>query len=480
MSSKRHFWVCVSTVVYSVILICRVWGAHRFLHYEESVMVGSTRSESLISVWNDFSYGVFIQRFFVEFVSLWDLEWTPKLSVAFAVIIWLGCCLYLRFLLVRGGSGSFPAFLAPLALCLLPLPEIAYLGLLATIGLPLSALLVALVATPFASRSRPLRVLELGTILIIAMSTPPALVAVPILLVWLALNDDQRRLNFQRLLAIIIGALISFLLYQVQDPTMSYLKDWKPTETYEREVLSRLSESGSLEVRARASVGLGELVTNLPGSIRFVITQMYPEPWASRAILETKGSAKLLQVVVPIFLVILCVLFIRRIRKPPVSRTIIELAFGLFLGSAFAVLVQHVLVGQLTLRQYLFLPVTLFWMAILLLFGGAVVARSGRAICLLLPLVVVFVFAASQNFRDPFQENPRQGGMGRYASHEVWRPALEVARKKCSKLTDETIVVVTQVDANDPKIKNLISTSGLKLAWFDHPFVAKCGVIKKG
>lgn len=443
-------------------------------------MVGSTRSESLISVWNDFSYGVFIQRFFVEFVSLWDLEWTPKLSVGFALIIWLGCCLYLRFLLVRGGSGSFPAFLAPLALCLLPLPEIAYIGILATIGLPLSALLVALIATPFASRSRPLRVLELGTILIIAMSTPPALVAVPILLVWLALNGDQRRLNFQRLLAIIIGALISFLLYQVQDPTMSYLKDWKPKETYEREVLSRLTESGSLEVRARARVGLGELVTNLPGSIRFVITQMYPEPWASRAILETKGSAKLLQVVVPIFLVILCVLLIRRTRKPPVSRTIIELAFGLFLGSAVAVLVQHVLVGQLTLRQYLFLPVTLFWMAILVLTGGAIVSRSRTALLLMAPFITCFALAVSQNFRDPFQENPRQGGMGRYASHEVWRPALEVARKKCSKLTDETIVVVTQVDTNDPKIKNLISTSGLKLAWFDHPFVAKCGVIKKG
>lgn len=443
-------------------------------------MVGSTRSESFVSVWNDWTYGTLIQRLLTEFVSLGDLEWTPILTVVCALFIWLGCCLYLRSFLIRGGAGNLPAFFGPLALCLLPLPDAAFMGRLTDVGFPVGVLVATLVIVSKSSANLRDRVVEFALLIIATASTPTALVAVPILLVWLALNDDQRRLNFQRLLAIIIGALISFLLYQVQDPTMSYLTDWKPKETYEREVLSRLTESGSLEVRARASVGLGELVTNLPGSIRFVITQMYPEPWASRAILETKGSAKLLQVVVPIFLVILCVLFIRRTRKPPVSRTIIELAFGLFLGSAFAVLVQHVLVGQLTLRQYLFLPVTLFWMAILLLFSGAVVARSGRAICLLLPLVVVFVFAASQNFRDPFQENPRQGGMGRYASHEVWRPALEVARKKCSKLTDETIVVVTQVDANDPKIKNLISTSGLKLAWFDHPFVAKCGVIKKG
>jgi hypothetical protein len=97
-----------------------------------------------------------------------------------------------------------------------------------------------------------------------------------------------------------------------------------------------------------------------------------------------------------------------------------------------------------------------------------------------LPLVAVFVFAAAQNFRDPFQENPRQGGTGRYASEDLWRPALEKARVACESLEEDEVVVVSQFDPASPVIKQMIKTSGLKFAWFDHPFVARCYVINGG
>jgi ABC-type sugar transport system permease subunit len=158
----------------------------------------------------------------------------------------------------------------------------------------------------------------------------------------------------------------------------------------------------------------------------------------------------------------------------------VSVAQRLLLAAAMSVIVQHVLVGQLTLRQYLFMPVALFWMAILVLLGGAINARSGRAIVLLVPLVFVFAYAAVQNFRDPFQENPRQGGTGRYSEVDLWRPALEKARAKCRNLDDDTVVVVSQVDAENPVIKQMIKTSGLEFAWFDHPFVARCYVINGG
>jgi ABC-type sugar transport system permease subunit len=167
-------------------------------------------------------------------------------------------------------------------------------------------------------------------------------------------------------------------------------------------------------------------------------------------------------------------------RSYKIDSAVMRVALGLFLAAAMSVIVQHVLVGQLTLRQYLFLPLVFFWMAILVLFSGAVVARSGRAIFLLLPLVAVFIFAAAQNFRDPFQENPRQGGTGRYASEDLWRPALEKARVACESLEEDEVVVVSQFDPESPVIKQMIKTSGLKFAWFDHPFVARCYVINGG
>jgi hypothetical protein len=214
--------------------------------------------------------------------------------------------------------------------------------------------------------------------------------------------------------------------------------------------------------------------------LRFIVTQFYPEPWASRAILETGGFTKLLQVVLPLLLVVVIVAILARMRRYKIDHAVMRVALGLFLAAAMSVIVQHILVGQLTLRQYLFLPLVFFWMAILVLFSGAVVARSGRAIFLLLPLVAVFVFGASQNFRDPFQENPRQGGTGRYASEDLWRPALEKARAECENLEEDEVVVVSQFDPENPVIKQMIKTSGLKFAWFDHPFVARCYVINGG
>ena len=480
LGQKRHFWLVVSGTVYLVVLICRIWGAHRFLHYEESVLVGSTRSETFFAVLNDNSYGSIVQRATVEFSAWFRLAITPNLLVGSSILIWLSCTMFILRALFQNGSGNLPAFFGPLALCLLPLPDGAFMGLVSNVGFPIGVLVVTLVIVSKSSANVRDRVVEFALLITAAASTPTALVALPILLTWLVLNIGDQWINIDRLLAIILGASILLLLYLVQEPTMTYLEDWEPTETYEREVLSRLTESGSFEVRARASVGLGELIKNLPGSIRFVVTQMYPEPWASRAILETQGLAKLMQVVVPVFLVVLLVLLITRVHKSPVDRSIIMLANGLFFGSIVSVLVQHVLVGQLTLRQYLFLPVTMFWMGILVLLGGALASRSRTALLLLAPFIVCFALAVWQNFRDPFQENPRQGGMGRYASHEIWRPALDVARNKCQDMSDKAFVVVTQVDPNDPTIKRLIQSSGLKLAWFDHPFIARCDVIKKG
>ena len=117
-------------------------------------------------------------------------------------------------------------------------------------------------------------------------------------------------------------------------------------------------------------------------------------------------------------------------------------------------------------------------MAVLILISSAVVARFSRAIILLLPLIFCFVSVVFQNFRDPFQENPRQGGTGRYAKIELWRPALTKARQDCNLLDESTVVVISQVNPNDPMIKQMINTSGLKFAWFDHPFVARCYVIR--
>jgi lysylphosphatidylglycerol synthetase-like protein (DUF2156 family) len=377
-------------------------------------------------------------------------------------------------------SSDFVALVVPLSLCLTPMPDGALMGLVSSLGFPLGVTVGAIATFKKVPISRRNVVFEAMILFVIAASTPTALVGAGVAIFLLLTEYSSRRIHLIRLSSIFAGTGLSALMARIQEPTLTYIGDWVPDTDYEREVFDRLTEAGGFITRERASVGIVDTIRNIPGTLRFIVTQFYPEPWASRAILETGGFAKLLQVVLPLLLVVVIVVILARMRSYKIDSAVMRVAFGLFLAAAMSVIVQHVLVGQLTLRQYLFLPLVFFWMAILVLFSGAVVARSGRAIFLLLPLVAVFVFAAAQNFRDPFQENPRQGGTGRYASEDLWRPALEKARVACESLEEDEVVVVSQFDPESPVIKQMIKTSGLKFAWFDHPFVARCYVINGG
>ena len=476
----KRYWTAAAAIVYLAILIARVWGAHRFLHFEETLMIGASRTLYFGAVWDDHAYGFFLQWALSEIGSLFDLIVMPTVFVGLSVLIWFICAMWINRTLVLVGFSGSVAFVGPLALCLLPLPDIAYIGLVQPAGFPLGVAMTVTLATSNLSLSRTRSFLELVALFLIAASTPTGIVGLGVVvLIWLFKLGDQHT-QLLRGFTIFVGTLLSTLVSRFQEAPMTYIGDWVPDTSYEREVFDRLTEAGGFITRERASVGIVDTILNIPGTLRFIVTQFYPEPWASRAILETGGFTKLLQVVLPLLLVVVIVAILARMRSYKIDSAVMRVALGLFLAAAMSVIVQHILVGQLTLRQYLFLPLVFFWMAILALFSGAVVARSGRAMFLLLPLVAVFVFAASQNFRDPFQENPRQGGTGRYASEDLWRPALEKARAECENLEEDEVVVVSQFDPENPVIKQMIKTSGLKFAWFDHPFVARCYVINGG
>ncbi len=479
-SSRRvNFFQCLlACVAYLIILIVRAWGAQRFLHAEDAVMVGASRSMSIGSVWDDHAYGMFIQWFLIEASTFFDLLWTPSILVGLSVLTWLSCAIWINQTLIRVGAPVAVAIVGPLALCLLPLPEVAYIGLTSNVGFPLAVAVIVIVSIADLPTTRRKSIFELAIFSLIAASTPTATIGAAVAGLRLLAKNGSSRTNILRISAISLGTAVSIAVVRFQEASMTYIRNWNPSTNADRQVLNRIIDSGGFSVRERASVGLVKTLLNVPGTIRFVVTQFYPEPWASRAILETSGLVKFFQVVVPLLLVIVIVGIIARFRSLSTEPSSITVAFWLFIGAVMSVVIQHLIVGQLTSRQYLYIPLALFWMAVLILISSAVVARFSRAIVLLIPLVLCFVFVALQNFRDPFQENPRQSGTGRYAKIELWRPALTKAREDCNSLDKNTVIVVSQVNPDDPMIKQMINTSGLKFAWFDHPFVARCYVIE--
>ena len=76
-------------------------------------------------------------------------------------------------------------------------------------------------------------------------------------------------------------------------------------------------------------------------------------------------------------------------------------------------------------------------------------------------LSLIFALTMFQNFRDPFDTNARQGGMGRYDKDPLWTTALSKARSQCQKMQPDEVVIISQKEE----------------IWVDAPVVIRCKFI---
>lgn len=138
-------------------------------------------------------------------------------------------------------------------------------------------------------------------------------------------------------------------------------KTYKSSPTF-----MRLQESGADRVRNVSSPSMSHLINGIPGTIKYLLTQMAPEPFASRWILTEDILTNLIHLVLLasiLFVVpLVCVLFLRR--KSPNS----EIPKVIFRFSIVFIIVEAVQIyligGVVQTRQLLFVPVCCYWLAI--------------------------------------------------------------------------------------------------------------------
>jgi hypothetical protein len=439
-------------------------------------MIAAVRTLPWTAVWDDHAYGFFVQWAIVEATAWLPLAWAPPLLVAITCLVWWVCAMWLRTSVERVCSGGIAAGLVGLGLCMIPMPEIAYLGLASSAGWPLAAAAIVAVLLD-GSRVPRIQRIEVAAIAIVAASHPTGLVIFVLALARRVARIGVSTVNVSRAGAACVGIVVSWWVSRVQDPPLAYLGAWAPQDPWERDVQARLVGAGASIDRSVSVRNPLDVATMFPGSVRFVVTQLLPEPWAAEAILAKSTMTKMLQILVPLGGCALLVLAVRRldeVRRLETSRCV---ARGLASGGVVSILVQHVLVGQLTSRQYLFLPLMLGWSAILVVLGEAFDSRSWRVFALMAVPFLWYATVVGQNFRDSFQDNPRQGGTGRYAQADLWGPALEEARAKCRTREADAVVVVSQMDPNSPGVQQMIRSNGLRFAWFDHALVIRCKAI---
>ena len=454
-------------VVYLALLTARSWGSHRILHYEETIAVASALSQSFFATLNDVAYGTLVPRILIFLAVQLPLEYLPITLLTIATLLWAIFSTIIFWVVYKNTHRYLPAFLASLVLILVPLPELGMQGIVWNSFWPMFIALGVVVACRAYGESKRTTYLVALFAFLTAASNPVAGVLLLLLgfdYVW---QKAPRKKLFVIGFCLLLGMIFSLYVQITQEPPLRYLGDWTQEFAQTSETLGRLEDSGATKVRNAPPIDVVAVVKNAPATIKYLLTQMIPEPYASRWILTDQRIANLVQVGFILLLLgvtPLCVGYLYTIdtRFTLVFESFLRLTI-LFISVVF---LQALLIGGVVQsRQFLFAPICFYWIGIFTIlpdqFKAAHLTRSVLPVTM---LSVIFVLTAFQNFRDPFDANPRQGGSeGRYEEDPLWKIALSKARSQCQKMQPDDVVIISQKEE----------------IWVDAPVVIRCKFLKQ-
>ena len=266
-------------------------------------------------------------------------------------------------------------------------------------------------------------------------------------------------------------SMVFSLFVQInQEPPLRYLGEWTQELAQTSETLGRLEDSGAATVRKAPSVDVVSVFKGLPGSIKYLLTQIAPEPIASRWVASSSLGSDVLRIgfLFAVFVVLpLGTLGLQICRIKESKFNVYRTTLRLFLAAALVLILQIFLIsGTVQTRQLLFAPICFYWIAIFTFLPAVFkLQHLKRSVVptVILVLAITFTFAVLQNFRDPFDSNPRQGGMGRYEEDQLWTLALSRALGECQNMQPDDIVIISQKEE----------------IWVDSPVVIRCKFITR-
>ena len=458
----------INFVVYVVLLTARSWGSHRILHYEETIAVASALSQSFFATLNDFAYGLLVPRILIFLAVQLPLEYLPITLLTIATFLWAIFSMIIFLVIYKKTHRYLPSFLASLVLILVPLPELGMQGIVWNSFWPMFiALGVVVACRAYGESTRTTYLIALFAFLT-AASNP----VTGVLMLLLGFDYIGHKALRKRVLAIGVGLFVGMvfsLFVQInQEPPLRYLGDWTQELAQTSETLGRLEDSGAATLRKAPSVDAAAVFKGLPGTIKYLLTQIAPEPIASRWVASSSLSTDVLRIgtLFAVFLILplgAISLQIYRIKESKLKE--LGATLRLFLAAALVLILQIVLIsGTVQTRQLLFAPICFYWIAIFTILPAVFklqhLKRSAVSTVISV-LAIIFAFAVLQNFRDPFDSNPRQGGMGRYEEDQLWTLALSRALGECQNMQPDDIVIISQKEE----------------IWVDSPVVIRCKFI---
>jgi hypothetical protein len=439
-------------VVYVVLLTARSWGSHRILHYEETIAVASALSQSFFATLNDAAYGTLVPRILIFLAVQLPLEYLPITLLTIATFLWAIFSMIIFLVIYKKTHRYLPSFLASLVLILVPLPELGMQGIVWNSFWPMFIALGVVVACRAYGESTRTTYLVALFAFLTAASNPVA----GVLMLLLGFDYICHKALRSRVLAIGVGLFVGMvfsLFVQInQEPPLRYLGEWTEQLAQTSETLSRLEDSGAATVRKAPPIDVIEVAKSAPATIKYLLTQMMPGPYASRWILTDSWTISLAQMLLILSILGAFPLIVLNKGKRYSENGFVRNSFFRVMVVLISILVfQSLIIGDIVQsKQYLFAPVSFYWIGIFLLTpqNTRFDLRKTAVFHLLFSLIVVIAMAQiTQNFRDPHDVSGEDGAPGRYEENQLWRIALNKALAECLSQSPNDVVVITQKDS---------------------------------
>lgn len=315
-----------------------------------------------------------VVRVFVEFFELAPFTAFPTLTFTVATIIWSACG-WTIFYAVRSLGGTTSGVVAAAAFALLPASNLILLAQLNALQWPMLVAAVVLIASNVEPQTRTGQSMYL--IFLIAVASNAALAFIPLaLLGWRALTSADKRRVWQRFPAMCVP-------YFVQ------------VGVYLRQPFRRAGDENSIWDLVREVLYIPKML--LPGSLREGVADS----------LSIKATIILLVFALGLLIIVVGAHTITRKAKHSRAQVLAELSV---IGTLAGV-VSVVMNGNLN-HQYLMIPLTCWWVAIILSITTLIDTSSTRHLGQLAAMfsVGVFVFSSistwNKDLNDPFFTRP--------------------------------------------------------------------------
>jgi hypothetical protein len=398
------------------------------------------------------------------------LEYLPITLLTIATLLWAIFSTIIFWVVYKKNHRYLPAFLASLVLILVPLPELGMQGIVWNSFWPMFIALGVVVACRAYGESTQTIFLVALFAFLTAASNPVAGVLVLLLGFDYICHKALRKKVLVVSVGLFVGMVFSLFVQINQEPPLRYLGEWTQELAQTSETLGRLEDSGAATLRKAPSLDIVAVFKGLPGTIKYLLTQIAPEPIASRWVASSSLGSDVLRIGTLFAVFLILPLGALRLQTCRINESKFKehgATLRLFLAAALVLVLQIILIsGTLQTRQLLFAPICFYWIAIFTISPAVSklqdLNRSAVPTAILI-LAIIFALTALQNFRDPFDSNPRQGGMGRYEEDPLWTLALSRALGECQNMQPDDIVIISQKEE----------------IWVDSPVVIRCKFITR-